>query len=133
MMFLEPEVIIKRVALVLAAVILAAMAGATVWYNYNLGSEFQAGQVETNQLRQETSRLGAMTDDVRETMYAELQRLRQEHNQSKTELRTDIVKFLEENARLRAQIKIQEEQLQDLKQKLDREIEWRNKNLWFRN
>lgn len=133
MMFFDIEEAVKKISAVLVVLIIAMAAGVTIWYNYNLKNEFQEGQTETNQLRQETSRLGAMTDHVNQTLAVEIQRLRQEQNQGKTELRTEIVKLAEENTKLRNQLKTQEELVQDLRQKLDREIEWRNKNIWFRN
>ena len=63
--FMETETLVKRVALALGIVIIAAATAGVVWYNLNLKDEFVEGKTETNYLRQETSRLGAYADTLR--------------------------------------------------------------------
>lgn len=133
MLFLDTETLVRRTTIAVVCILVLAGIGASLWYNRYLHDVFTNGVTETNNLREETSRLGAMTDTVQSIMQTEIIRLRNENERTRTELRTELVKLTEENTRLRAQLRLQDESLQDLKQKLDRELEWRNKNLWFRN
>jgi len=210
MMFLEPELVIKRVSIVAGVIIIAVTAGATVWYNSNLKNEFDENYTETNNLRQETSRLGAINDELKNTLESNtkdlknnifsnkeetkrvgeetkrvdsevkqqnltLKQFQQEYEKFKTETRNENAKLKEANSVLAEQLMIKEIllkneikareteheklktelknetarlknennslndklrnkdiELQELRIKLNKEIEWREKNMWNR-
>lgn len=94
MMLLTAEDIIKRISIVLGVIIVAGSAGAAIWYNSNLKNEFDEGKTESNQLRQETSRLGAMTDEIKHEI----------ENKAK-ELKNNIIATKDETMRVDKEIK----------------------------
>lgn len=66
-MILDTDAVIRRILIVVFCVFVSCAFGLAVWYNSNLKNEFNEGKTETNYLRQETSRLGAMNQELRET------------------------------------------------------------------
>lgn len=64
MMLLDADVIIKRVALVMGAVIFAGGLAAVTWYNTNLKSVFEDGKSETLTLKTETQTMSVNLNKV---------------------------------------------------------------------
>ncbi len=195
-MFLDPEEVIKRVAIVVGAIVLASATGYTVWYNLNLKNEFVEGKTETNNLREETSRLGVETDTLKTVISTNtkdlksniiqtqedtkkidvdlknqtitIKQLAQDFDKFKNDSRLENLKLKESNTSLSEQLKVKEnalleliktkemnlekhktdtkveisklndqikskdKEILELKSKLDKEIEWRNRNIWNR-
>lgn len=65
-MLLDTDAILRRILLSVFGALIACVLGYAVWYNSNLKIEFDEGRTETNQLREETSRLGAMNEELRD-------------------------------------------------------------------
>lgn len=197
MMFLEPELVIKRIAIIVGTVIVSLAAGATIWYNTNLKSIFEEGKNETLNLKEQTVKLGMETIDLKTSLVTtakdiknslnshseetkkldselkvqnsnlklnqqelekfrvdvrmELQKLRELHNVTVDQLRIKEQSLLEqiklrdinlEKYKAEKKVEIQnlsdniankDKEILDLRFKLDRELEWRNKNFWNRN
>lgn len=130
-MLLDADDWIKRGLLAAGTLLVVGAIGATTWYNLRLKDEFVEGKTETNYLRQETSRLGANTDNLRDEMFDKTKELKQtilvtkedtvtlnkeiksvqdDSNKSKAELKGDIQKLLAMNAQLQEQLKLKEQE-----------------------
>lgn len=196
MMLLDTDLIIKRIAIIVVALIVSAVLGAAVWYNSNLKNLFDEGITETNILKEETNKLGETTLVLRNTLDTTTKELRKNLQQSnddtkkidsevkqqfgiikvqqgeldklKVEIRTELQRLRETNNNTVETIKLKEQNLVDqlkirdaqfdrykidsqnkinmlletiaakdkeineLRNRLDKEIEWRNKNFWQR-
>ena len=195
-MLLDPEEVIKRVAIVVGAIVFASITGYTVWYNLNLKNEFVEGKTETNNLREETSRLGVETDTLKDVISTNtkdlknniiqtkedtkkidvdlknqtitIKQLAQDFDKFRNDSRLENLKLKESNTSLSEQLRVKEnalleliktkeinlekhktdtkieisklndqlkskdKEILELKSKLDKEIEWRNRNIWNR-
>ncbi len=139
MMLLDIDDIVKRVSIVVGSIIVVAGIAATTWYNSNLKDEFVDGQTETNNLREETSRLGAHTDELRYLLSQKTQELKQNINLTKddtvkldreiktvqetnvknqTETRSELQKLLSLNAQLYELLKVKEQELKREQEKI---------------
>lgn len=138
-MLLDIDDIIKRVSIVAGSIIVVAGIAATTWYNSNLKDEFVDGQTETNNLRQETSRLGAHTDELRDQLSQKTQELKQNINLTKddtvkldreiktvqetnvknqTETRSELQKLLSLNTQVYELLKVKEQELKREQEKI---------------
>lgn len=108
-MFLDPELVIKRVAIVAGAILVASAIGITVWYNLNLKTEFVEGKTETTNLRQETSRLNAETDGLKDIVSG-----------TTKDLKNSISLNLEETKKVESEVKSQNLTLKQLQNEFDK-------------
>lgn len=132
MMFFDIDDIIKRVLQVGAILLITGAIGFTTWYNFNLKNEFVEHQTETNILRQETSRLGANTDNLRDEFGDRTKELKQNISLAKEDnitLNNEFKNSQAENLKLindlRGEISklvILNDQLQDLIKTKDKEF-----------
>lgn len=132
MMLLDLNDWIKRILLVVGSLLIVGVIGTTTWYNLNLKNQFVEGKTETNNLRNETSRLGATTDNLREELIdktkelkqtliltkedtvilnKEIKNVQEDNNKSKSELKSDIQKLLVMNSQLQELLKLKEQEL----------------------
>lgn len=108
-MLLDTDDIIKRISIVVGCIIITTSIGAVVWYNSNLKNEFVEGKTETNYLRQETSRLGAETDNLKNDV---IQRDR--------ELKTTILLNIDETKKVDNELQQQNSNLKQFQLDSDR-------------
>ena len=125
MMLLDTEDIIKRISLVLSALAITGSIGAAIWYNSNLKVEFDQGKTETNYLRQETSRLGAMTDSIKEEVEIRAKELKNNILSTKEEtvkVDKEVKLVQQDNEKLKLETKTMNTQLVELIKLKDQEV-----------
>lgn len=196
MMLLDTEEVVKKVAMGIAGVAIAAGFGLTYYFGQKIYTDLRVSKNETSTLKNETARLNQETDSIKinissntkelknsintsveETKKVDvdvrsqssvIKQLQQDYEKYKSEMRHEFLKLKEVNAALSADLKSKEQSLIDqlklrdsviekhksetrteisalqemlknkdreiseLKFKLEKEIEWRNKNIFVR-
>lgn len=123
-MILDTDAIIRRILIVVFSVLASCAFGIAVWYNSNLKIEFDEGKTETNQLREETSRLGAMNDelrDVTELAFKELKNLIYTGKEEAIKLDNKLDNGLKEQNQITKQLQLEQEKNKaDTKQEISK-------------
>lgn len=122
-MLLDIDAIIKRVAIIAGAIVIASAIAIVTWYNFNLNTKFDQGKHETVQLRDETgtikNTLDTTTQDIRSSIKTNADKLQDQLtkqtalttqleadiNKLRVESRADIQKLREANILLLEQLK----------------------------
>lgn len=136
MMLFDTDDWIKRGLLIVGTLLVVGGIGAATWYNLNLKDEFVEGKTETNYLRQETSRLGANTDNLRDDLKGDIKKLLAMNSQlnellktKDQEYKTQFDKIFREQERLRIELKIEFDKLHASDKSLARDLAERESRL----
>lgn len=109
MFLLEPEEVIKRIAIAIGCAAIIIAVSFTTWYNLNLKGEFIKNIVLTNTLREQTGRLDNETDTIKNDI-----------SKNANELKNSIDRGYQETRKIDEAVKDQELKLKEYKNDIDK-------------